>query len=749
VLQNTPMPALQLPDVTLSLYEIDGGSADYDLKLELVEAEGELFASLQYNTDLFEAATIERLHQHFEIALRRLLAAPERRLADLTLLTEAERALLDEWNATTRSYPTSASVHGLFEQQAARTPDAIAVVFEAQRLSYRELNTRANQLARHLQQRGVAQRAPAEAHVAICLDRSIEMVVGLLGILKAGAAYLPLDPNYPHARLAWMLADAQPALVLTQQAIAATLPTEAEIVCLDADWPQIAMLDGDNLPDSTSDDSAIYAIYTSGSTGQPKGAINTHGGVRNRLLWMQETYDLTAADRVLQKTPFTFDVSVWEFFWPLITGAQLIVARPEGHKDNGYLVDLIEREGITTLHFVPSMLSLFLAEPDLHRCHSLRRVICSGEALPAQLAARFFERLSAELHNLYGPTEAAVDVTAWSCAPDDKRRSVPIGHPVANTQIQILDRQLNRLPVGVPGELHIGGIQLARGYLNRPALTAERFIPDPFSQTGGSRLYKTGDLARFQPDGTIEYLGRIDHQIKLRGFRIELGEIEAALREHEAIREALVLLREDRADDPRLVAYVVENREPRTKNLGDESEAGSRFLVLGSPLREFLAQRLPDYMIPSAFVPLDALPLTPNGKIDRRGLPAPDAEQPDRKQGFVAPRTPTEEVIATLWAEVLGLKQVGVFDNFFELGGHSLRAILLLSRVREVFRVSLPVQSMFEATTVAALAELLINHEEQPGKIDKIARLLQRIKQVSPDELAKNLEQRRKDGQRT
>ncbi|HEY0602196.1 MAG TPA: amino acid adenylation domain-containing protein, partial [Herpetosiphonaceae bacterium] len=789
VLQNTPMPALQLPDVTLSLYEIDGGSADYDLKLELVEAEGELFASFQYNTDLFEAATIDRLHQHFELVLERLIADSEQRLSDLSLLTDAERGMLDDWNATTRVYSTTSSVHGLFEEQAARTPDAIAVVFEDRRLSYRELNTRANQLARYLQRLGVQ----PESHVAICLDRSIEMVVGLLGILKAGAAYLPFDPNYPAERRAWMLADAQPQAVLTQQSLAADLPTAGEIVCLDADWQRIAALDGENLTISTGDDSAIYAIYTSGSTGRPKGVINTHGGVRNRLLWMQETYGLSADDRVLQKTPFTFDVSVWEFFWPLISGAQLVVARPEGHKDNGYLVDLIERAGITTLHFVPSMLSLFLAEPGLDRCRSLRRVICSGEALPASVQARFFERLpEVELHNLYGPTEAAVDVTAWACRRDDERRSVPIGRPVANTQLQILDRHLNRVPPGVPGELHIGGVQLARGYLNRPDLTAERFIPDPFSQIAGARLYRTGDLARFLPDGTIDYLGRIDHQVKLRGFRIELDEIAAVLRQHEAIREALVLLREDRPGDARLVAYVTEeqrtteqrtkeqnegqNQEPRTKNqepgakqrtenreqhtaaspspAAIEAEArrgsgkGESRRLGGEGLRSFLAQRLPDYMVPSAFVVLDALPLTSNGKIDRRALPDPDDGRPELHKGFVAPRTPTEEVIATLWAEVLGLKQVGVFDNFFELGGHSLRAILLLSRVREVFRVSLPVQSMFEATTVAALAELLITHEEQPGKIDKIARLLQRIKQVSPEELAKNLEQRRKDGQR-
>ncbi|HEY0601691.1 MAG TPA: amino acid adenylation domain-containing protein, partial [Herpetosiphonaceae bacterium] len=463
----------------------------------------------------------------------------------------------------------------LFEAQAAAHPERTALVFEGETLSYAELNRRANQLAHHLRGLGVG----PEMLVGVCAERSLELVIALLGVLKAGGAYVPLDPTYPLDRLQFMLGDAQPSVLLIQHKVVAELPqlfAEARqtVIHLDADWSQIAQASAENPALLTNDRSLAYMIYTSGSTGQPKGALNSHGAIRNRLLWMQEAFQLTADDVVLQKTPFSFDVSVWEFFWPLLTGARLVVAKPEGHKDSAYLVDLIAEQGITTLHFVPSMLRVFLEEPELGGCDSLRRVICSGEALPLAFTERFFARLpQVELHNLYGPTEAAVDVTWWPCVPNTTLRTVPIGKPIANTQMYILDQRLQRVPVGIPGELFIGGVQVGRGYLNRPALTAEKFIADPFTPDSDARLYRTGDLARYLPDGNIEFLGRLDDQVKLRGFRIELGEIEAVLTQHPAVQSAAVLVREDAAPgDRRLVAYVVPDEEQRNKGTREQTE---------------------------------------------------------------------------------------------------------------------------------------------------------------------------------
>jgi amino acid adenylation domain-containing protein/non-ribosomal peptide synthase protein (TIGR01720 family) len=515
------------------------------------------------------------------------------------------------------------------------------------------------------------------------------MVVGLIGILKAGGAYVPLDPTYPPARLAFMLADARPPVLLCQKALLATLPDgETQVVCLDAGWPDIARQSPHGPVSGVGDDNLAYVIYTSGSTGAPKGAMNTHAGIRNRLLWIQATYPLAETDRVLQKTPLSFDVSVWEFFWPLQTGACLVVARPEGHKDSAYLAETIAEQHVTVLHFVPSMLQVFVETPGVGALGSLRRVICSGEALPFSLQERFFSRLGAELDNLYGPTEAAVDVTFWPCRREDGRRVVPIGWPIANIQLYILDAHLQPTPIGVPGELHIGGVGLARGYHNRPDLTAATFIPNPFSAAPGARLYKTGDLARYLPDGAIEYLGRLDHQVKVRGFRIELGEIETALALHPAVREAVVLAREDTPGDKRLVAYVV--AAP-----GRRPEVGE--------LRAWLQGKLPEYMLPAAFVTLEALPLLPNGKVNRRALPPPDRTRPDLDKTFVAPRTPVEETLAQIWAQVLGLDQVGIHDRFFELGGDSILSIQVVARANER-GLRLTPRQMFQHPTIAELA---------------------------------------------
>jgi amino acid adenylation domain-containing protein len=632
-------------------------------------------------------AEAERVCWLMHTALERLVEAlelsPGRSVGSIDVLPEAERALvLQAWNRTEAEFPADLCIHQLFEAQAARTPEAVAVRFEDSSLTYAELNTRANQLAHHLRGHGVG----SEVRVGVLMERSLEMVVSLLAVLKAGGAYVPLDPSLPAERLAYMLEDSAVPLVLVQAALRDTVPARegVEVLAVDALAERLASEPAENLLSGAEPDSLAYVIYTSGSTGRPKGVMNQHRGVVNRLVWMQAHFGIGADDVVLQKTPFGFDVSVWEFFWPLQQGARLVVARPDGHRDPAYLRDIIEREGVTTLHFVPSMLQPFVETVEAGRCGSLRNVVCSGEALPAALVRRFYDRFAdpVVLTNLYGPTEAAVDVSCWTCAREDAANVVPIGRPVWNTQLYVLDAALRPVPLGVPGELYIGGVQVARGYQGRAAMTAERFIPDPFSTDPGARLYRTGDRAQWRADGAIEYMGRLDFQVKVRGFRIELGEIEAVLRQHESVADAVVVARAE-TGETRLVAYVV-----------GEAEADA--------LRVLLRQSLPEYMVPSAFVFLEALPLTPNGKLDRKALPAPElAANADR---YVAPRTPVEEVLAGIWAEVLRLERVGVEESFFELGGHSLLATRVVSRVRDVFAIELPLRALFEGPTVAELA---------------------------------------------
>jgi amino acid adenylation domain-containing protein/FkbM family methyltransferase len=554
VLQNVPLPTPNLSHISITAQEGYTGTAKFDLTLFMEDSQQGLVATAEYNTDLFNADTITRMLGHFQTMLEGIVTDPEQNLLDLPLLTELERQImLVKWNDTQVDYPRDLCIHQLFEAQVERTPNAIAVVFENQQLTYQQLNAWANQLAHYLQKLGVK----PEVLVGICMERSPEMIIGILGILKAGGAYLPLDHTYPEERLAFMLADAQVSMLLTQQSLVKELPQhKAQVICLDSDSQAfIANQSQENPVSRVQPENVAYVIYTSGSTGKPKGVMNSHQGLSNRLLWMQDAYQLTASDRVLQKTPFSFDVSVWEFFWPLFTGAQLVLAKPGGHQDSAYLVELIAKEQITTLHFVPSMLQVFLEEPGLSKCSSLKRVICSGEALSFELQEKFFTRLNAQLHNLYGPTEAAIDVTFWNCQRYSNQQIVPIGRPIANTQIYILDRHLHLVPIGVPGELHIGGVGLARGYLNRPELTNEKFIPSPFAPE--ERLYKTGDLARYRGDGNIEFLGRIDHQVKIRGLRIELGEIEAVLNQHPGVQVATTILQEDESRDQRLITYLV------------------------------------------------------------------------------------------------------------------------------------------------------------------------------------------------
>jgi amino acid adenylation domain-containing protein len=658
-LQNVPAAKPRLRSLTLEPVEEPGATAKFDLNAELNEEDGALAGTLEYDADLFDAETVRRMIGHFRTLLQAAVERPGESVDRLPLLTDAERAELAAWNRTAVEYP-DVCLHELIEAQVARTPEAVAVVFEGSTLTYRELDERASALARRL---------PASL-VGICAERSLEMVVGLVAILKAGGAYVPLDPAYPAERLAFMLEDAAVPVLLTQEHLEGMKDIKD-------------VKDTKDGKDERDPGRAAYAIFTSGSTGRPKGALNTHRGIVNRLLWMQAEYGLGPEDRVLQKTPFSFDVSVWEFFWPLIVGARLVVARPGGHQDPAYLVETIEREGITTLHFVPSMLQVFVEQPGVERCTSLRRVMASGEALPVDLAKRFFARLPAgvELHNLYGPTEAAVDVTYHACRPGEER--VPIGRPVANTRIHILDREGQEVPVGIAGELHIGGVQVGRGYLHRPDLTAERFVPDGFEGVGaraGARMYRTGDLARWLVIGDIgevEYLGRIDHQVKIRGFRIELGEIEAALAGHPEVREAVVLAR-----DQSLVAFVAP--------------------PVSADLRAFLQASLPEHMIPAGFVSLDAMPLTPNGKVDRKALAGIEPES--RSGAFLAPRTAAEEILAGIWRDLLGVARVGVKDRFFELGGHSLLGMRLAARVRDAFGVELPLRTLFEAPALEDLA---------------------------------------------
>ncbi|HEX6290386.1 MAG TPA: amino acid adenylation domain-containing protein [Herpetosiphonaceae bacterium] len=704
VFENYPVATAVQPSSTrrrLTISDVQSlDQTNYPLTIIALQ-EPVLQFTMTYDTSRFDAATIERMQQHLHVLIEQIIAAPTQPLAKMTVLPEHERQqVLVEWNATAADYPQDVCLHTLIEQQAQRTPDAVALVFEDRQLTYAALNARANQLAHALRAMGVGGCPQGETRVAVCMERSLELVVSLLAVLKAGGAYVPLDPSYPQERLAFMLEDAAAPVLLTQQHIEAVLPAHAaQVLRVDTEWERIARQPDTNPASAVRAANLAYMIYTSGSTGQPKGAMNTHQAIVNRLLWMQDAYQLTPSDRVLQKTPFSFDVSVWEFFWPLLTGATLVVAKPGGHQDPAYLVELIARERITTLHFVPSMLQVFLEERDLDRCTSLRRVICSGEALPLALQQRFFARLDAELHNLYGPTEAAVDVTFWPCAPDRALHTVPIGYPVANTQIYLLDRHLHPVPIGVPGELHIGGIQLARGYHRRPALTAEKFIPDPFSQTPNARLYKTGDLARSLPDGAIEYLGRLDFQVKVRGFRIELGEIETALGQHPQVREAVVLARQDPPPasghpDARLVAYVVEQRHNGAAELSV------------SELRRFLEPTLPEYMVPSVFVFLDALPLSPNGKVDRKALPAPDSARPELEATFAAPHTQVEETLAAIWKQVLGLEQVGIHDNFLELGGDSILSLQVVARTNEAGLRLSPAQ-IFQHRTIAELAAVI------------------------------------------
>jgi amino acid adenylation domain-containing protein len=717
VLQNTPRQELELPGLTLAPLAVENRVARVDLTLSFQEDAGGFAAALEHNSDLFDPATAARLLARFEALLAAAAGDPSKSLAELPALLPAERhQALVEWNDTARSYVTGVTLHELVARQAARTPDAVAVSFEGEALTYRELDRRANRLAHRL----VASGVRPDGRVGVLMERSLEMIVALLGVLKAGAGYVPLDPTYPAERLAALVEGSGAWAVIAQGRLTHLLPGYAgRTVLLDQGWDGAG--EPDEAPEIAVDEANLaYALFTSGSTGTPKGVMIPHRGIVNRLLWMQEAYGLTPQDRVLQKTPFSFDVSLWEFFWPLLVGARLVFARSEGHRDPAYLADLIAREGITTLHFVPSMLQVFLESQETFHLPSLRRVMASGEALPPELARRFYSRIAgAELHNLYGPTEASVDVSFWPCDPDPARGVVPIGRPIANLRLHVVDPGLRLQPIGVAGELLLGGVGLARGYMGRPDLTAAAFVPDPFGEAPGGRLYRTGDLVRTLPDGNVEFLGRIDHQVKIRGFRIELGEIEAVLASHPGVRECVVVAREDVPGSRYLAAYLAGDAKP-------------------DDLRAHLARRLPDYMVPSVFVGLEALPLSPNGKVDRKALPAPTLAR--REEEIVAPRTPTEEALAAIWKELLNLERVGVEDRFFELGGHSLLATQVLARVKQAFGVEISLHEVFRTPTIAGLAALVDERAVQPTDDDELAALLDELELLSDEEAKERVE---------
>ncbi|MFE3738978.1 amino acid adenylation domain-containing protein [Streptomyces sp. NPDC059134] len=608
------------------------------------------------------------------------------------------------WHGPSRRIPP-ATLPELFEAQAAATPDRTALVFEGSRTRYDRLDADANRLAHLLLERGVR---PGD-RVAVAVPRSVELVVALLAVVKSGAAYVPVDPDHPRDRVRRLLCDAAPRVVLTTTPVAEVVDTPDGAVLLDdprtaaslAALPSSSPTAAD-LGTAPTPGRPAYVIYTSGSTGHPKGVVVPHHAVVNRLLWMQHTYRLEADDRVLQKTPAGFDVSVWEFFWPLITGATLVIARPGGHKDPGHLVHLIRSEGVTTVHFVPSMLRYFLQAPGAAGCHSLRRVFCSGEALPADLVEPCLRTLGADLHNLYGPTEATVDVTHWPCLPGgDPSVTVPIGRPVWNTSAYVLDGALRPVEDGGIGELYLAGAQLAHGYLGKPGLTAGSFVPDPFGAPG-ARMYRTGDLAARHPEGHLLFHGRADHQVKVRGFRIEPAEIEAALTARPDVGQAVVVLREDRPGDPRLVAYVTPAPGATRPDATGPDVTGPEGPDTAL-LRDALTARLPDYMVPAAFVTLDELPLTPNGKLDRRALPAPGNPAPARTGR--EPRTPVERTLCALAAEALGTEGLTIDDNFFHLGGNSLLAVRYAAGIHTALGTPIEdVRVFFEAPTVAELS---------------------------------------------
>lgn len=681
--------SLNLSGIDVDPMVVPGNTAKFDLTLAVEELGNELQVGFEYSSDLFNSETISRMLSQFQILLSSIVDDQDRPISNLQLMSEAEReTILVEWNNTAAEYPADAMIHQLFEEQAARSPEAPAVSFESEALTYEELDRRANQAAHHLRKKGIK----SGTLVGIYMDRSMDMLVSLLGVMKAGATYLPLDPSFPNERLSLMLADSQcEFLLVNNSAHSSIINRQITIIDLSSDAPEIGQESAEAPTNSATAESLAYIIYTSGSTGKPKGVEIQHRAVVNFLMSMQNEPGLNQHDKLISVTTLSFDISVLELFLPLISGAQVIIANRETASNGSALLKMISASGATVMQATPSTWRM-LIDAGWEKPLPLK-ILCGGEPLPQDLAYTLLER-GDSLWNMYGPTET----TIWSAVQKiEENEKVVIGKPVANTQLYILDQHLQPVPVGMPGDLYIGGDGLAKGYLSRPQLTAEKFIKNPFAPAtsddaanSSDRIYKTGDLARFRSDGTIEFLGRVDQQVKIRGFRIELGEIEAGLVEHPDIEQATVTAAEITAGDKLLIAYLVQANQSALKI---------------SELRSFLAGKLPDYMIPASFVFLNEFPLTPNGKIDRAALPAPDFDGGMQQATFVAPRTPVEDILASIWSDVLGIEHVSIHDNFFDLGGHSLKVTQVASRIRDVFEAEISLRHFFETPTIALLAK--------------------------------------------
>ncbi|HEY7909009.1 MAG TPA: amino acid adenylation domain-containing protein, partial [Thermomicrobiales bacterium] len=689
-MQSAPLPS-SFGALSVERLSVHTGTSQLDLALSLEETDAGLVGTIEYNTDLFEEGTIARMVGHFRTLLAGVVADPSCPISQLPLLTDAEcHEIVVDWNATAADYPRERCFHDLFTAQAAKTPEAVAAVFENEQITYRALDQRANQLAHHLRVHSIG----PDAFVGVCVERSLEMLVAVLAVMKAGGAYLPLDPAYPRDRLAFMLADAQVRVLLTEQRLLAELPAgEAEVICVDRDRDAIARHPTDPPAPAATPESLAYVIYTSGSTGKPKGAMIPHRALVNLLCSMRDKLGVTASDVVMAATSLSFDIAALELYLPLLVGARVVIAPHDTAKHGRRLGALVKSSGATVMQATPAMWRVLFesgwhGDPRLH-------ILCGGEALSQSLARQLL-RAGKRLTNLYGPTET----TIWSTLHEVEHAEgpIPLGRPIANTQIYILDRHRHPVPVGVPGELYIGGDGVTHGYLNRPDLTAQRFTPSPFAAESANCLYATGDLARYLPDGTLEFLGRIDNQVKMRGYRIELGEIETLLERQEGVRHAVVMAREDMPGSESLAAYIVPSRQPAPT---------------ASALRHALVAQIPDYMVPSAFVLLDAMPMTPNGKVDRRALPAPSAPAGVRDVPFVAPEGILQLQLARIWEEILDVRPVGITDDFFDLGGTSLLAARLVDRIADVCGQEIPLTGFFSGATIEQMETMLLERKDQ------------------------------------
>lgn len=733
---DTTAQTLRLPDITIEPRQIDSGTAKFDLTFVIEENEEKLAGQIVYNTDLFEPETIERMAAQFQILFEGLAKDVEQRISDLPLLTEAEQTQITKtWNRAPQEFhaPQSKSISELFEAQAKKASDEIALIYENEKLSYRELNDRANRLAHYLMVLGAA----PEGLVGICLEQPIDMIVSLLAIFKAGAAYLPLDPAYPKERLALMIEDSAVSLIITEENLLASLPeNNSQNICLNRDRELIAKQSKKNPISGAAMENLAYVIYTSGSTGKPKGVMISQGAIADHCLNTKDFYELKNTDHVLQFASMNFDASLEQILPTLIAGAKLVLRGTEIWSPQEFQKN-ISRYGLTVVNPPTAYWNQLLRECDqselLNKNGQLRLFIVGGDLMSAE-NLQLWEKTtlnSAKLLNAYGPTEATITSTTFEVPANFKNNGLssglPIGKPTALRHIYILDQFFNPVPIGVPGELYIGGDCLARGYLNRSELTAEKFVPDSLSKIKGARLYRTGDLARFLPDGNIEFLGRIDNQVKVRGYRIELGEIEAMLNHHPAIDEAVVVARAEQEGDKRLVAYFVIKSDFK-----DQAPSSSE-------LRNYLKENLPDYMVPGIFMPIEQMPRTPIGKIDRKALPAPDQDRPELEHEFVAPRNPVEQMIADLWAKTIGIEKVGIYDNFFDLGGHSLMATQIISRLRNIYNVEIPLRKLFEAPTVANLAMVIAEAQAAQVGEEELGEMLDELEGLSEEEVEKLL----------